>query len=156
MRARSGSFGRAFRLMGGAIGLVILIISLEFAASDWHGKVAHQPLIPRQQAERTAVAALTRSQPGTAEWTVSDAAFHNASTTVTDRGGNQRFGSSWTQCPWVGVGAALNRVGITCPPSPVWAIQVATSSRPTNRRALVEIDAASGEVLSWLVDDSLP
>jgi uncharacterized membrane protein YkoI len=38
----------------------------------------------------------------------------------------------------------------------VWAIEVASASRPTYRRALVEIDAITGEVLAWQIDDSLP
>lgn len=152
----SGSVRRPLRLLACALLLVILVMSSEFAASDWHGKVAYGPLIHRKQAEQAAIATISQSQHGATHWTVSDSAFHNASTTVTDRGGSQRFGSSWMPCPLVGLGAVLERVGIACPPPPVWTVEVTTSSRPTDRRALVEIDAASGEVLSWLVDDSLP
>ncbi len=152
----SGSVFHLLRVLAGAIVLVIVGMSLEFAVSDWHGKEAYGPLIHRQQAEQTAVATISQSQHGTTHWIVVDTIFHNESTTVTDRGGGRRFGSSWTPCPLVFVGSVLNRLGIACPPPPVWTVEVTTLSRPTDRKALVEIDAVSGDAISWLVDDSLP
>ena len=156
MRRPGESVPRVVRLVAGALILLAMVIGLEFAFSDWHGHNAYRPLIPREQADQVAIATISRSQSGASQWTVTDSAFHNESTTVTDRMGNRRFASSWNPCPWGGAGAVLNRVGITCPPPPVWAIQVSTSSRPTGRKALVEVDATSGAVVSWLIDDSLP
>jgi hypothetical protein len=140
--------------MATAMSLVILLGWIGVVSIDWY--VTHPSVISKQQAERIAIKTVSNSQPGAGDWTVAHSGFHTTSTTVPDRAGSPRFGSSSTRCPLGEVGAALDRVGVVCQPPPVWTVQVTTASRPTERVALVEIDATSGEVVSWLVDDRLP
>ena len=155
-----GAPARATRVL-----VLIVAASLAFAllAIGISG-LAYQSLIrgsqfpvPRSQAEATAIHTIAEAQQLTAPtWRVRHSNFHPYSATVSDSSGAQRIVSSWNSCVSGDVGRKLDQEGILCPPPPVWAIEVQTSSRPTNHKALVEIDALSGAVMAWFIDDTLP
>ncbi len=129
------------------------LTGLGYEALTRHGSVP----IPRSQAEATAIRTIAQSQRRTAPtWDVRHSRFHPYSATVSDSSGQRRIVSSWNSCASGYIGRELIRDGVLCPPPPVWAIEVQTSSRPADHRAFVEIDALSGDVLSWFIDDSLP
>jgi hypothetical protein len=126
------------------------------AATLGSGDVRLGPVIPVRQAEVIAVSVITGSQRGSREWFVTHSALHPTSFIVSDSAGSPRFGSSTVTCPGRVLEQTFQPIGISCPPPPVWAVQVETSSRRENYKALVEIDALNGEVLGWQVDDTLP
>lgn len=114
------------------------------------------PVIPARHAGVIAVSAITGSQGRSRAWVVTHSDFHPISFIVSDAAGSPRFGSSTVDCPGRVLEQRFQPLGIGCPPPPVWAVQVETSSRKENHKALVEIDALTGEVLGWQVDDTLP
>jgi hypothetical protein len=143
-------------VLAGSLAFALLaagLFGLGYQALSQRGRVP----IAKSQAEATAVNTITESQSHAAPtWIVSHSTFHPYSVTVSDSSGQPRITSSWNPCAGGDIGRTLDREGILCPPPPVWAIEVATSSRPANHRALVEINALSGEVLAWFIDDTLP
>jgi hypothetical protein len=158
--AELGGQVNAFRVvslvLAGSVAFALLAAGLSglgYEALTRHGRVP----IAKHQAEATAVHTIAQSQRRTAPaWNVRHSKFHPYSATVSDSSGQPRITSSWNSCASGDVGRTLDQEGILCPPPPVWAIEVQTLSRPADHRALVEIDALSGDVLAWFIDDSLP
>ncbi len=120
------------------------------------GRSAGPGYIPVRQAEVIAVSAITGSQGTGKAWVVTDSALHPISFVVSDSAGSPRFGSSTVACPGGFLEQGFRPIGIGCPPPPVWAAQVQTSSQKENYKALVEIEALTADVLGWQVDDTLP
>jgi hypothetical protein len=120
------------------------------------GDVRLGPVIPARQAEVIAVSAITESHGKSQPWLVTHTALHPISFIVSDSAGSPRFGSSTIACPGGILDQRFRPLGVGCPPPPVWAVQVETSSRTEGYKALVEIDALNGQVLGWQLDDTLP
>jgi hypothetical protein len=140
-----------------AVSSTILVSCLvAVAANSLAGRAGRHPVISQGEANAIAVSTVAKSQPGAPSWRVTHSDLHPVSASVPDATGSPRFGSSWAACPFPAVDEQLRRMGLGCPPPPVWAVEVATASRPTYHRALVEIDAVTGKVLAWQIDDSLP
>ena len=142
-------------VLAGSFAFALLVAGLSglgYQALTGRGKVP----IARNQAEATAIRTLAQSQSAAPTWVVRHSKFHPYSATVSDSSGQPRIASSWNSCASGFVGRTLEQEGIVCPPPPVWAIEVGTPSRPADHRALVEIDALSGGVLAWFIDDTLP
>jgi hypothetical protein len=143
-------------LAAAILATVLFSCLVAVVANSLAGRTGRHPAISQGEANAIAVAAIAESQPGAAGWIVTHSDLHPVSVSVSDVTGSPRFGSSWVACPIAVVEERLRLLGLGCPPPPVWAVEVSTTSRPTYHRALVEIDALTGKVLAWQVDDSLP
>jgi hypothetical protein len=143
-------------VLAGAALSILFLCSVIAVAVDWTTGGARHPVVSQGKANAIAVSTITGSQPGTQTWVVTHSDFYPTSARVWDAAGSPRFGTSWVPCPRPAVEEGLRRLGLGCPPPPVWAVEVVTDSRSTYRKALVEIDAVTGKALAWQVDDSLP
>jgi hypothetical protein len=144
--------------------LVIMVLMPFVVAACWHVAAAATPrsgngklgpVIPARQAERIAMSTMNESHGSSLTWVVTHSTLHPISFIVSDSAGSPRFGSSMVACPSRFLERVLRRMG-GCPPPPVWAVQVETASRTADHKALVEVDAFTGQLLAWQVDDTLP
>jgi hypothetical protein len=131
------------------LGLMAAIFVVAYGVGFAAGTVTSAAAVSESRAEAISILKMQQTHPGEA-WSVTQTRLHLFSAQVSDSSG-QTYGSPWTPCSTLAQAGPLAR--FTCPPPPMWAVELATRSK--ERKALVVVNAQSGVIQAVLLDDRL-